>query len=133
MARYLVQASYTPESWAAQLKNPQDRRQVVEPLLARLGGRFETLDYAFGEYDIVAIVELPDNVSAAAVGLAIMAGGAMKAYKTTPLLSSSEGLQAMRRAAEAASTYQPPIVPDEDEVQEGRWESEGGPPQPHPQ
>jgi uncharacterized protein with GYD domain len=131
MARYLVQASYTPESWAAQLENPQDRRQVVEPLLQRLGGRFETLDYAFGEYDIIAIVELPDNVSAAAVGLAIMAGGAMKAYKTTPLLSSSEGLQAMRRAAEAASTYQPPIERGEIE-EEGRWESEGGHPHPHP-
>ena len=108
MARYLVQASYTPEAWAAQLRNPQDRRQVVGPLLEQLGGRFETLDYAFGDYDIVAIVELPDNVSAAAIALAIMAGGAMKAYKTTPLLSSAEGLEAMRKAAEVAAAYRPP-------------------------
>ena len=108
MARYLVQASYTPEAWAAQLRNPQDRRQVLAPLLERLGGRLETLDYAFGDYDVVSIVELPDNVSAAALALAIMAGGAMKAYKTTPLMSSAEGLEAMRKAAEAAATYRPP-------------------------
>ena len=108
MARYLVQASYTPEAWAAQLRNPQDRRQVLGPLLERLGGRFETLDYTFGEYDLASIVELPDNVSASALALAITAGGAMKAYKTTPLVSTEEGLEAMRRAAEVAGTYQPP-------------------------
>ena len=131
MARYLVQASYTSEAWAAQLEHPQDRREAVAPLLERLGGRFETLDYAFGEYDIVAIVELPDNVSAAAVGLAIRAGGALQAYKTTPLLSSSEGLEAMRKAAAAASTYEPPIERDDEEA--ARWEAEGGHTHPHPE
>ena len=107
MARYLIQASYTPESWAAQLKNPQDRRQAAAPLLEQLGGRIETFDYAFGDYDVVAIVDLPDSISAAAGALAIMASGAMKAYKTTPLLSGDEGLAAIRKAAEAATTYQP--------------------------
>ena len=108
MARYLIQASYTPEAWAAQLKNPQDRRQAAAALIERLGGRIETWDYAFGDYDVVGIGELPDNVSAAAAGMAIMASGAMKAYKTTPLLSSAEGLAAIRKAAEVAAMYQPP-------------------------
>jgi len=109
-ARYLVQAAYTPEGWAAQLKQPQDRRQVTAPLLERLGGRIASWDFAFGEYDVVAIFELPDNASAAALSLAVTASGAFKAIKTTPLLSMEEGLSAMRTAAEVRSAYRPPTA-----------------------
>jgi uncharacterized protein with GYD domain len=108
MAHYLVQLAYTPEAWAAQLKNPQDRVKIVSSLLEKLGARFETAYFSFGDYDIVFIMEAPDNVSAAAVSLAIASGGAMKAYKTTPLLAIDDGLQAMRRAAEAAPAYRKP-------------------------
>lgn len=62
--------------------------------------------YAFGDYDIVAIVQFPDNQSAAAFSLAGQAGGAVKAYKTTPLMSIEEGLAAMRQAGGAG--YRPP-------------------------
>jgi uncharacterized protein with GYD domain len=53
-----------------------------------------------------AILEMPDNVSAAALSLAQMAGGALRSMKTTPLLELPEGLEAMKRAA--TSGYQPP-------------------------
>jgi uncharacterized protein with GYD domain len=106
--RYLLQVAYTPEAWAAQLKNPQNRVEIVSQLLQRLGGRFESAYMAFGEYDIVAIMDLPDNTSAAAVSMVVSAGGACKAVKTTPLLSIEEGLQAMRKGTDAAPTYRPP-------------------------
>ena len=106
MAHYLFQLAYTPEAWAAQLKNPQNRIEAVTPVLERLGGRFETVYYAFGDYDIIGILDLPDNVSATAFALAVNAGGAVKAYKTTPLVTIEEGLEAMRRGAEAG--YRPP-------------------------
>ena len=108
MARYLVQASYTPEAWAAQLAQPHDRTQIVSQLLEQLGARFASLDYAFGDYDVVAIIEAPDNVSAAAVALAITAGGGVRAYKTTPLLTVQEALEAMRRGKAAQAAYRPP-------------------------
>ena len=75
MARYLFQATYTSEAWAAQVQNPQNRVEVVRPVVERLGGRFECVYYAFGEYDLVAILEMPDNVSMAAIALAVSAGG----------------------------------------------------------
>lgn len=53
-------------------------------------------------------MEAPDNVSAAAISLAITAGGAVKAYETTPLLTPEEGIEAMRKGAEAAGAYRPP-------------------------
>ena len=54
---------------------------------------------SFGDYDIIGIVEMPDNVSAAAFSMAISAGGACKAVKTTPLISTEEGIEAMKKAA----------------------------------
>jgi uncharacterized protein with GYD domain len=108
MAHYLCQIAYTSEAWSAQIKNPANRIEVVAPLLERLGARFESAYLSFGEYDIVFIMEAPDNVSAAAVSLAISAGGAVKAYKTTPLMTTEEGIEAMRKAGENASAYRPP-------------------------
>ena len=76
MPRYLVQLAYTPEAWAAQLRNPQNRIEVVAPALEAVGGRFEATYFAFGDYDVVLIMEAPDNTAAAAFGLAVAAGGA---------------------------------------------------------
>ena len=106
MARYLFQLAYTPESWAAQLKNPQNRIEAVTPIIEGLGGRVENSYFAFGDYDLIGVLELPDNVSATAFAMAVIAGGAVKTYKTTPLMTIEEGLQAMRRGAEAG--YRPP-------------------------
>jgi len=108
MAHYLVQLAYTPEAWAAQLKTPQSRVELVRPLLERLGARFEATYMAFGDYDVIFIMEAPDNVSAAAIGMTVMAGGAVKAYKTTALLSIEDGVAAMRKGGEAAGLYRPP-------------------------
>jgi uncharacterized protein with GYD domain len=106
MAHYLVQVAYTPEAWAAQVKNPQYRVEAVRLVLEHLGSRFESVHYAFGEYDVVIILEAPDNVSAAALSLAVTAGGACKAVKTTPLMTIDEGIAAMKKAGEAG--YRPP-------------------------
>jgi uncharacterized protein with GYD domain len=106
MARYLFQAAYTSEAWAAQVKNPQNRIDVIRPVIERLGGRIECAYFAFGDYDVIGIMEMPDNVSAAAFSLAGSAGGGIKAVKTTPLLTIDEGIEAMRKAAGAG--YRPP-------------------------
>ena len=108
MAHYLVQLAYTPEAWAAQLKNPQNRIEVVRPAFEKAGARFEAAYLAFGKYDLVFIMEAPDNVTAAAISLAATAGGAVKAYETTPLMTPEEGIEAMRKGAEVAAVYRPP-------------------------
>jgi uncharacterized protein with GYD domain len=108
MARYLLQLAYTPEAWAAQLKNPQNRMEAVQPVLDELNARFENMYYAFGEYDLVGVIEAPDNVSAAAGSLAFNAGGALKSVRTTPLMTVEEGLEAMRKGYRAFQLYKPP-------------------------
>ena len=106
MPHYLIQASYTAEAWKALLNKPENRSEAVRPVIEKLGGRIVHSWYAFGPHDIVAIVEMPDNVSAAAFSLAQSAGGALRSLETTPLLEFSEGLEAMKRASKAG--YRPP-------------------------
>jgi uncharacterized protein with GYD domain len=106
MAYYALQIAYTPEAWATLVKNPQNRIDAVRPAIEALGGSVEGAWFSFGEYDILLIANMPDNVSAAAFSIAVSAGGAIKAAKTTPLLSVDEGVQAMRKAGE--SSYRPP-------------------------
>ena len=101
MPYYLVQAAYTPDAWAAQAKNPQDRAEALRPAVEALGGKLQSFYLAFGEYDAVVIVEMPDNVSAAAVSIAAAAGGGVKAIMTTPLMTTQEGKEAMRKAGQA--------------------------------
>jgi uncharacterized protein with GYD domain len=106
MAHYAYQVAYTPEAWATLVKSPQNRVDAVRPAIEALGGRVEGAWFQFGKYDILLIAELPDNVSMAAFALAVAAGGAVKASKTTPLMTIDEGLQAMSKAG--GSTYRPP-------------------------
>ncbi len=106
MPYYLVQVAYTPEAWATLIENPQNRMEAVQPAIEQLGGTVHGAWIAFGDYDVVALFELPDNVRQAAVSMAFAAGGATKAVKTTPLMTWDEGIEAMRTAAE--SVYRPP-------------------------
>ncbi len=46
------------------------------------------------------------NAAAAAAAIATAAGGAVKAIKTTPLMTTEEGMEAMRQAATLG--YRPP-------------------------
>jgi uncharacterized protein with GYD domain len=105
MPHYLIQVAYNSRGVAALVNEPQDRIEKVRPAIEALGGRLECAYYAFGEHDIVLTVEMPDNTKAAAMALAVGAGGAVSDYKTTVLLTPEEAVQAMRDAAE--SVYQP--------------------------
>jgi uncharacterized protein with GYD domain len=98
MPHYLSQVSYTPEAWARLVANPQDRIEAVRAPIEKLGGRIHNAFFAFGEFDVVVITEMPDNVSAAAIAIAFAAGGAVKNEKTTPLMTTTEALEAIRKA-----------------------------------
>ena len=106
MPLYMFQASYNSEAWKTQIQNPQNRAEQIQSLLEANGGKLLGFYYAFGEYDVVAIMETPDNVSASALALAIAAGGALKDGKTTVLMSAEDGLEAMRKAG--GTGYRPP-------------------------
>jgi uncharacterized protein with GYD domain len=109
MSLYMFQAAYTADSWKHQVQtreNPQDR---LRPIIEELNGRIEGVFYAFGEYDIIVLAEMPNEEAATAFSLAGSAGGSLKAIKTTPLLTIEQGLNAMKQAAEAGKRYRAPV------------------------
>ena len=106
MALYMVQAAYTAEAIATMAKNPQDRSVPVRELMRKLGGRLISLYFCFGEYDVVALGELPDDSAATAVAMAAISAGHLKAYKTTKLFTVEETMEAMRKAGSV--TFQGP-------------------------
>jgi len=106
MATFMVEVAYTPAAWASIVKTPQNRLEAVRPAVERLGGKVEAGWLTFGDYDIIVITQMPDNTSAAAFSIAVSAGGAVKACKTTPLLTLEEGAEAIRKAS--GTGYRPP-------------------------
>jgi uncharacterized protein with GYD domain len=74
-------------------------------VVQKLGGTIGPLYLSFGDYDVVGIYEMPDNVSAAAFAFAIAAGGSCRAVKTTPLISATDGVAALKKAG--SSGYKP--------------------------
>jgi uncharacterized protein with GYD domain len=106
MPYYLFQGAYTSEAWASLVKKPQNRVEVVRSAIEKLGGTLVGAWVAFGEHDVVAICQMPDDVSAAAFSIAVAAGGSLKSSKTTMLMSFDEGVEAMKRAAKTG--YRPP-------------------------
>jgi uncharacterized protein with GYD domain len=98
MPLYLSRFSYTPETWARLIRNPEDRRQAAQSYIESVGGRLHGFWYAFGSHDGFTLWEAPDNVSMAGVALAIGAGGAVHSLETTVLLTVDETLDALRMA-----------------------------------
>ena len=108
MAIYMWQGSYTAESWAAQMKNPQNRVEAVgKAACEAVGGKLIGGWYAFGEYDLVIIADLPNPEAMAAIAIALGAGGAVKSAKTTVLMSGTAGVTAIAKANEVAKVYRP--------------------------
>ena len=99
MPLYLYQAAYTAESLAAQMKNPSDRFATVGKQVKSAGVKFVTGGFSFGEHDITLVMDAPDDATAAAVALAIGAGGAVRNAKTTRLMSGAEYIEALKKAA----------------------------------
>jgi uncharacterized protein with GYD domain len=107
MPLFLSQVAYNEEGWKALVSNPQNRSDVIRTVVEKLGGRLVNAYFAFGDFDIVLIIEVPDNVSAAALAIAAAAGGAVKSIKTTPLMEAVEAVEALRKAASCG--YHAPV------------------------
>ena len=88
------------------IQNPEDRREAARAYIESVGGKLHWFWYAFGTHDGYNLWEAPDNVSMAAVALAISAGGALGSLETTVLLSVEETMDALRKAGEVR--YRPP-------------------------
>ena len=104
MPKYLLQVSYTAEGVKGVVKDGgSKRREAARALVESLGGKLETLYFAFGSTDVFAIADLPDNVAAASASMAVAASGAASS-SVTQLLTSED----IDQAAKKAPSYRAP-------------------------
>ena len=108
MAKYLIGASYTSQGTNGVLTDGgSGRRAAVEKAFQGVGGKVEAIYFAFGDTDVVLIADVPDNVTALAVSLAVNASGMVSA-KTTPLMTIEEVDAACKKAVQAGKSYRAP-------------------------
>jgi uncharacterized protein with GYD domain len=104
MPKYLFQASYTPQAIAGiRTQGGSSRRDSVAAMVEGLGGSMESFYFAFGDTDVITVVDLPDNEAATAIALAVNASGAVN-LRTNVLLTPEEVDGAARRSVD----YRPP-------------------------
>ena len=104
MPKYLFQAKYTTEGIHGLVRDSASgRRADVQAAVKALGGNVEAFYYAFGDDDVVTIVDLPDNIKAMALGLTTTGSGAVR-VRTTPLLTVED----VDEALEIKTQYRAP-------------------------
>jgi len=102
--KYLVTGTYTQEGVKGLLsKGGTSRVAAVTAMVENLGGKIEAFYYAFGETDVIVIVDVPDAITGAALSLAVNSSGAVE-LSTTPLMTPEEIDQACQKSID----YVPP-------------------------
>ncbi|HKY94475.1 MAG TPA: GYD domain-containing protein [Kiloniellales bacterium] len=107
MPMYLFEGKYTVDAFKRLVEKPTDRTEIVRKTVEAAGGKLHHLFFAFGDYDVVALVEYPDNESVAAQSMAVAAGGSLSAGRTTVLMSYPEAVRAMKKAQAVGKAYTP--------------------------
>ncbi len=104
MPKYLFELKYTLDGVRGlKAEGGSAREAAARANVEEQGGTMEGYYLAFGDTDVYVVADFPDNVSAAAVGLIVSAGGA--AITKTVVLLTPEEIDA---AAKRPSTYRPP-------------------------
>lgn len=107
MSFYLLKASYSTDAIKAMVAEPQDREAAARQIIEALGGKLHHFFFAFGDSDVVAIIEAPDDTVMAAGSMIVSASGSIASASTTKLLTMSEAMEAMAKAGAAAAAYRP--------------------------
>ena len=108
MSTYMSFFSYTKDAWRGMVQHPEDRQEAARKVIEAAGGALLGFYWMLGEDDGVAIFEVPNATSAAAVSAATSASGRIERVRTVHLLDSVEVRSALELAKVVGATYQPP-------------------------
>jgi len=108
MPHFMVSCNYSAESKNALINNPVDRTKAASAAVEAVGGKLHSAFMTFGEADIIVIYEAPDAIASAALAMTLGASGAFSSIKTTALLTTSDGIKALKLSAETKAAYKPP-------------------------
>jgi len=104
MKKYLIKGTYSAEGTKGLMQEGgTGRKTAIEKMLGDMGGKVESFYFAFGEDDVILVIELPDDVTAAAVALRVNAAGLVRISMT--VLITPEEIDA---ATKKSVTYRGP-------------------------
>ncbi len=104
MPKYLFEGRYNVEgAKGVAREGGSGRREAIQKMFEGLGGKLESLHFAFGDVDAYAIGELPNNDSAAAASLAVSQSG-LATTRVVVLLTPEE----MDKAGKKSVNYRAP-------------------------
>lgn len=108
MAFYLYQLSYSKEAIKSMVASPSDREAAARKLIEALGGKLHHLFFAFGEYDVICLIEGPDDKMMMAGAAAVASAGTLSKSSTIKLMTSADAMAAMALAGKVTGAYKPP-------------------------
>ncbi len=108
MAKYALLGGYTTEAWARFVQNPGDRAAPVRKAVESVGGKLDVLYWSFGEDDYLVIVDAPDDVTMAAISVAVGSSGSLRNLRTIKLITADELQKVLAKAKTVAAAYVPP-------------------------
>ena len=108
MPKYLCMGGYSPEAWTLMVDNPSDRAAAVRKVCEDAGGQLDIFYWSFGPDDWVFICDLPDDVTAAAVSVAISSSARLRNVRTQRLITTQDAQSLLAKAKALAGGYQRP-------------------------
>ena len=108
MSFYLYQLSYSKDAVKAMVANPSDREAAARKLIEALGAKLHHLFFAFGEHDVICLIEAPNDMVMMAGAAAVASAGTVSASSTIKLMTASDAMAAMTLAGKVTGAYQPP-------------------------
>ena len=107
MPFYMFKGRYTTNSIKSLVEKPEDREAAARKMIEALGAKLHHLFFCFGDEDVIALIEAPDDETMAAGALLVGASGTMSGGSTTKLMTSKEAMKAMKKAGKATASYRP--------------------------
>jgi uncharacterized protein with GYD domain len=108
MSYYLYQLTYSQDAMKAMIAKPTDREAAARKLIEAAGGKLHHLFFSFGKFDVVCLIEAPDDKVAMATAATVGASGAVSGAQTTKLMTATEAMAAMALAGKASGSYKSP-------------------------
>lgn len=108
MSFYLYQLSYSKEAIKSMVASPSDREAAARKLIEAIGGKLHHLFFAFGQWDVICLIEAPDDKAMMAGAAAVASAGTVSASSTVKLMTAADAMSAMTMAGKVTGTYKPP-------------------------
>ncbi|MFN5996320.1 MAG: GYD domain-containing protein [Paracoccaceae bacterium] len=108
MAFYLYQLSYSKDAIKAMVASPSDREAAARKLIEALGGKLHHLFFAFGEWDVICLIEGVDDTMMMAGAAAVGSSGTVSKSSTVKLMTAADAMAAMTLAGKVTGAYKPP-------------------------